>query len=503
MAAAADFPHAAVSLFLDFEDDQRVWAGLLALFEVASVRQWLLSQDNVGTAMQLGEESMSMVEAFQRLDRNQYTGYASLTPVRACGWFYAAITQTLNGTLIPSEYTGLPPSPRDTAAVSTGGMAFGSSKQKCSVCFFASAQMLVTVNVQVLQDGRLRIQCGATEPGAFIGLHEFVAVVGTSFYQFRAFMGWRNPELSQLCSRGGFHVQQPSWAAVRDLFSAVQMRDDVEYMMSSVIVDPHGRVLAEERFPFRITYTFPGSGDRSMHEGPRAYSQSFPKCQPEWMAAELPRKLSLDRLQRYQQYQQQQQQQYPFYPHRPYATAHVYGVNAGPPAEYGTALSPNQGRSPGSDSADQGSGGAAVEGGNFTRSQSQRPALPPIELGVDYVVRSDLAPEDTKTMMCLRCSLAFRQISHLKEHINAIHRGLRPHVCEICKQTFTRAGNLKQHERQVHSDERPYACDQCGKSFKLPARLKTHVREVHGVLTSSPAEAKQDNSSASTSQDSS
>ncbi|RKP39890.1 hypothetical protein BJ085DRAFT_16399 [Dimargaris cristalligena] len=47
------------------------------------------------------------------------------------------------------------------------------------------------------------------------------------------------------------------------------------------------------------------------------------------------------------------------------------------------------------------------------------------------------------------CELRFVRSSHVKRHVDTVHRHLRPYQCKYggCGKYFSRSDNLKQHEK--------------------------------------------------------
>ena len=60
----------------------------------------------------------------------------------------------------------------------------------------------------------------------------------------------------------------------------------------------------------------------------------------------------------------------------------------------------------------------------------------------------------TKSFKCDKCDYASNELRWLKNHINAVHLGLRPFKCETCGSTFTQKPHLITHMKNVHLDLR-------------------------------------------------
>ncbi|XP_057661601.1 zinc finger protein 182-like isoform X47 [Diorhabda carinulata] len=77
--------------------------------------------------------------------------------------------------------------------------------------------------------------------------------------------------------------------------------------------------------------------------------------------------------------------------------------------------------------------------------------------------------------VCETCGKKLYSKVTLKEHIVAIHQGLKPHKCDQCNQSFANRLTLRLHKRR-HTGERPYRCTYCIKSFTQSHSLKVHNR---------------------------
>ncbi|XP_059616276.1 zinc finger protein 271-like [Phlebotomus argentipes] len=83
-------------------------------------------------------------------------------------------------------------------------------------------------------------------------------------------------------------------------------------------------------------------------------------------------------------------------------------------------------------------------------------------------------PEDQRrTHACPYCEKKFRVKFILQTHINAMHIGDKPFICEECGNSFRTKGALNQHQT-IHTEERPCQCSFCPKKFKKKQHLKRH-----------------------------
>lgn len=92
------------------------------------------------------------------------------------------------------------------------------------------------------------------------------------------------------------------------------------------------------------------------------------------------------------------------------------------------------------------------------RSQTVNTAVD-TEFGEEFFSKKHLCKQQTihkegdeRPHVCSYCGKAFRQRSHLTDHIR-IHTGERPFSCTVCGRSFAQNTNLRQH-RRVHTGER-------------------------------------------------
>ena len=69
-----------------------------------------------------------------------------------------------------------------------------------------------------------------------------------------------------------------------------------------------------------------------------------------------------------------------------------------------------------------------------------------------------------KLFKCTQCSFQSNRISKTREHKEAVHDQIRPHLCarENCGKTFSRPNQLRIHTEAVHLGLRPFACTVAG-----------------------------------------
>ncbi|WAR25293.1 ZN345-like protein [Mya arenaria] len=83
-----------------------------------------------------------------------------------------------------------------------------------------------------------------------------------------------------------------------------------------------------------------------------------------------------------------------------------------------------------------------------------------------------------KMFQCDRCTFEASRRMNLLRHMETVHGGERPHLCDLCGKSFKRRDALKVHE-QTHLDRSkrwlPHNCLKCRKAFRSPANLRQHM----------------------------
>ena len=69
--------------------------------------------------------------------------------------------------------------------------------------------------------------------------------------------------------------------------------------------------------------------------------------------------------------------------------------------------------------------------------------------------------------------------SHLRKHIDCVHKQIKKYQCKYCNKKFGQKGTLKVHVDTVHEKIRRYHCNYCEKKFGLNSDLKRHIDAVH------------------------
>ncbi|KAA8491165.1 C2H2 finger domain transcription factor sebA [Porphyridium purpureum] len=90
----------------------------------------------------------------------------------------------------------------------------------------------------------------------------------------------------------------------------------------------------------------------------------------------------------------------------------------------------------------------------------------------------------SKQHACALCSRAFTRVSHLKDHVRAIHEQTKPHSCGQCGKSFSARQNLYQHLRHVHKVANPFVCEHCKETFMSTKALRSHELAGHNISNS-------------------
>ena len=77
----------------------------------------------------------------------------------------------------------------------------------------------------------------------------------------------------------------------------------------------------------------------------------------------------------------------------------------------------------------------------------------------------------------ISCNKEYSNKSRLDVHIRT-HTGNKPFICPICFKSFNEKGNLKTHIN-FHTEQRPFKCPKCDKTYKTNGHLKDHIEIQH------------------------
>ena len=67
----------------------------------------------------------------------------------------------------------------------------------------------------------------------------------------------------------------------------------------------------------------------------------------------------------------------------------------------------------------------------------------------------------------------------MKQHIETVHEGKKPHQCSICGNAFGLKQHLKRHISLVHEKNKPFKCCICDFTCGLKDSLTKHISAVH------------------------
>jgi KRAB domain-containing zinc finger protein len=83
------------------------------------------------------------------------------------------------------------------------------------------------------------------------------------------------------------------------------------------------------------------------------------------------------------------------------------------------------------------------------------------------------------------CDYACGENSHLKRHVRhvkIVHKKLKPCECTECDAKFGTNNSLKTHIDTVHKKLKPYECTECNAKFGTNGELTKHIKAVHKKL---------------------
>ena len=60
----------------------------------------------------------------------------------------------------------------------------------------------------------------------------------------------------------------------------------------------------------------------------------------------------------------------------------------------------------------------------------------------------------------------------MKKHYDAVHKGIKNHVCEHCSKAFADSRHMREHVKTVHEGLKEYMCDKCNQVFGHLSSLK-------------------------------
>merc|ERR1719154_127555 len=83
---------------------------------------------------------------------------------------------------------------------------------------------------------------------------------------------------------------------------------------------------------------------------------------------------------------------------------------------------------------------------------------------------------------CQECDYSTQREKVLRDHINQVHRGIKPHKCPHCDYAAGQMCTLRVHIRSIHEKIKPYKCTECVRAYHNPSQLQYHVNAVHNKL---------------------
>jgi KRAB domain-containing zinc finger protein len=94
-----------------------------------------------------------------------------------------------------------------------------------------------------------------------------------------------------------------------------------------------------------------------------------------------------------------------------------------------------------------------------------------------------LHKKDEHTQKCDRCDKTFAYANALTRHVELVHLGLRPFVCEKCGKGYVTQSLLTEHQAKPtcnHGGVRQYKCERCDLDFCKVLSYVKHFHHVHG-----------------------
>ena len=79
---------------------------------------------------------------------------------------------------------------------------------------------------------------------------------------------------------------------------------------------------------------------------------------------------------------------------------------------------------------------------------------------------------------CDQCVFSTARKSHLKDHIEAVHEGVR-YTCKICAHVANNKVQLRSHVNKNHREK--HTCQMCGFNTHMAGNLRAHIERKHGA----------------------
>ena len=97
----------------------------------------------------------------------------------------------------------------------------------------------------------------------------------------------------------------------------------------------------------------------------------------------------------------------------------------------------------------------------------------------EHVLNHKFKSNDEGNFQCEHCEYKCQNVARIKQHVNQVHLGLRPFLCDYCSSSFPTKSAVNIH-RMSHTGERNYPCMFCEKKFNRKDNLVKHVRTHTG-----------------------
>ena len=95
---------------------------------------------------------------------------------------------------------------------------------------------------------------------------------------------------------------------------------------------------------------------------------------------------------------------------------------------------------------------------------------------------NDVHSDDPKhKFQCEKCDFKTSHKYNFRNHVNAVHLGIRAYKCEFCEKTFTQRSHVRTHMKNVHIEEKL-----CDKRFNTAQAANIHEKGVHGDFVGDP-----------------
>ena len=74
----------------------------------------------------------------------------------------------------------------------------------------------------------------------------------------------------------------------------------------------------------------------------------------------------------------------------------------------------------------------------------------------------------------------------MKKHIDSVHEGKKPFMCEFCGYGCLLKSSMNRHVASVHDGNKPFRCEFCDYSCAVKSNMNKHIASIH------PSELKED-----------